>query len=144
MNTQSRYKEPHNFDKKYGTHKIDRDPHDIEYQKMKDECTFQPNFVQRPKEKSPKIQDFLDIEPKFSPKAPKDFKPKTFRSAQLAVVDEPICILRVELDGNRIEEVKIFEGETPEQVVQQFSAKFNLSKNGQKRLLAQVQDELDI
>lgn len=36
---------------------------------------------------------------------------------QLATVDEPICILNIEIDGKNSEEIKLFENDDPEQIV---------------------------
>ena len=35
-----------------------------------------------------------------------------FRS-QLPTVEEPICVLKIELDGHNIEEIKVFENDDP-------------------------------
>lgn len=47
----------------------------------------------------------------------------------------PICVLSVELDGNNTEKLKVYEGEDPELVVQNFGMKYNLSDNAMRRLL---------
>lgn len=54
---------------------------------------------------------------------------------QLATVEEPICVLKVELDGEHIEEIKIFENDDPSKIVQEFGVTFNLSDNACDRLL---------
>jgi hypothetical protein len=48
---------------------------------------------------------------------------------QLPTVEEPICVLKIELDGHHMEEIKVFENDDPTQIVNQFSQKFNLSDN---------------
>ena len=38
----------------------------------------------------------------------------------LPVVEEPICVLKIELDGEHIEEIKVFENDDPREIVQAF------------------------
>ena len=45
----------------------------------------------------------------------------------LPTVEEPICVLKIELDGRNIEEIKVFENDNPETIVQEFGDNFNLS-----------------
>ena len=47
----------------------------------------------------------------------------------LPTVEEPICVLKIELDGQNIEEIKVFENDDPNLIVQEFGDKFNLSEN---------------
>ena len=54
--------------------------------------------------------------------------------------DEPICVLKIELDGEHVEEIKVFENDDPREIVEKFGQQFNLSKNARKRLLQQIQD----
>ena len=70
------------------------------------------------------MQDFLDQEPIHKGRQ----RALSQLSGQLAVVEEPICVLRVELDGSNVEEIKLFEGDDPEQVVSDFSKRFFLSR----------------
>ena len=35
----------------------------------------------------------------------------------LQVVEEPICVLKIELDGEHIEEIKVFENDDPNVIV---------------------------
>ena len=35
----------------------------------------------------------------------------------LPVVEEPICVLKIELDGEHIEEIKVFENDDPNEIV---------------------------
>ena len=46
----------------------------------------------------------------------------------LPIVEEPICVLKIELDGEHVEEIKVFENDDPAQIVQKFGDDFNLSK----------------
>ncbi len=41
-------------------------------------------------------------------------------SSFLPVVEEPICVLKIELDGENIEEIKVFENDNPMDIVQAF------------------------
>jgi len=56
-------------------------------------------------------------------------------SSQLPTVEEPICVLKIELDGHNIEEIKVFENDDPAEIVDSFGDAFNLSDNAKKRLL---------
>jgi hypothetical protein len=38
-------------------------------------------------------------------------------SSFLPVVEEPICVLKIELDGENIEEIKVFENDDPMDIV---------------------------
>ena len=55
-------------------------------------------------------------------------KPFQYRS-MLPTVEEPICVLKIELDGRNIEEIKVFENDNPEMIVKEFGDNFNLSHN---------------
>lgn len=48
---------------------------------------------------------------------------------------EPLCVLKIELDGAHVEEIKVFENDNPNDIVEDFGRKFNLSNNAKKRLL---------
>lgn len=48
-------------------------------------------------------------------------------NSYLPVVEEPICVLKIELDGENIEEIKVFENDDPSEIVRNFGDKFNLS-----------------
>lgn len=54
----------------------------------------------------------------------------------------PICVLNVELDGNRTEKLKVYDGEDPDLVVQSFGLKYNLSGKAKRNLLKQVEQQL--
>jgi hypothetical protein len=43
------------------------------------------------------------------------------------VVEEPICVLKIELDGENVEEIKVFENDDPKEIVTKFGDNFNLS-----------------
>lgn len=43
--------------------------------------------------------------------------------------EEPICVLKIELDGEHVEEIKVFEGDQPEEIVNRFGKQFNLSES---------------
>lgn len=62
----------------------------------------------------------------------------------LPVVEEPICVLKIELDGEHIEEIKVFENDDPNQIVQKFGNDFNLSQNARQRLLEQIQEQIQM
>ena len=61
-------------------------------------------------------------------------KPFQYHS-MLPTVEEPICVLKIELDGRNIEEIKVFENDNPETIVNEFGNNFNLSQNAKQRLL---------
>ena len=48
-------------------------------------------------------------------------------NSYLPVVEEPICVLKIELDVEHIEEIKVFENDDPNEIVQKFGNDFNLS-----------------
>lgn len=54
--------------------------------------------------------------------------------------DEPICVLKIELDGKHVEEIQVYRGQNPTDIVANFSRKFDLSDNAQHRLLKQIQE----
>lgn len=62
----------------------------------------------------------------------------------LPVVEEPICVLKIELDGEHIEEIKVFENDDPNEIVQKFGNDFNLSQNARQRLLEQIQEQIQM
>lgn len=50
--------------------------------------------------------------------------------------EEPICVLKVELDGgDNVQHITVYEGEVAEDIVEEFGRKFNLSENAKSRLL---------
>lgn len=56
----------------------------------------------------------------------------------LSFQPEPICVLKVELDGENIEELRVFEGDVPHEIVNKFANTFNLSDNARTALLEQI------
>ena len=50
-------------------------------------------------------------------------------------VEEPICVLKIELDGEHVEEIKVYENDEPYEIVQRFGKEFNLSDKAKQRLL---------
>lgn len=68
-----------------------------------------------------------------------EFKPKnTSQMKQKPSARDPICVLKVELDGDHREKIKVYEGEDPQLIVEKFGNQFNLSDNAKKRLLKQI------
>jgi len=53
-------------------------------------------------------------------------------NAQSFKPNEPICVLNIELDGENVEEIRVYEGEDPRIIVQKFGEQFNLSDNAMK------------
>lgn len=53
---------------------------------------------------------------------------KVYEKVEVAA-PEPICVLKIELDDEIIEHIKIFPNEDPEVIVNQFGDKFDLSAN---------------
>jgi hypothetical protein len=49
--------------------------------------------------------------------------------------NEPICVLNIELDGENVEEIRVYEGEDPRIIVKKFGNQFNLSDNAMRKLL---------
>lgn len=70
-------------------------------------------------------------------------KPYQYKSL-LPTVEEPICVLKIELDGRNIEEIKVFENDNPKQIVKEFGEKFNLSENAMVRLLDQINEQIQM
>jgi hypothetical protein len=76
-------------------------------------------------------EDFNDMNDSYTA----DFVRKSDKKATRR---EPICVLKVELDGNHTEKIQVFHGEDPEIIVQKFGNEFNLSANAKNRLLSQI------
>lgn len=64
--------------------------------------------------------------------------------SSLPVVEEPICVLKIELLGDHSEEIKVFENDDPEEVVKKFGDNFLLSENARRRLLEQIQHQIQM
>lgn len=58
--------------------------------------------------------------------------------------EAPICILKVELDGENIQQLKVYKNDNPSHVVNSFAKKFNLSDKASQRLLDQIHFELTL
>lgn len=65
-------------------------------------------------------------------------------NSYLPVVEEPICVLKIELDGEHIEQIKVFENDDPQEIVQKFGDNFNLSQNARQRLLEQIEEQIQM
>ena len=65
-------------------------------------------------------------------------------NSYLPVVEEPICVLKIELDGENIEEIKVFENDDPAEIVRKFGDNFNLSQNARQRLLQQIEEQIQM
>jgi len=75
-----------------------------------------------------------------SPKARKQFNDFGKRQDE----EEPICVLKVELDGGEnIQHIKVYEGQLPEEIVDEFGRKFNLSERAKFRLLEQINEQIN-
>jgi nitrous oxide reductase len=73
-----------------------------------------------------------------SPKARNQFANKRLED------EEPICVLKVELDGGEnIQHIKVYEGQLPEEIVDEFGRKFNLSERAKFRLLEQINEQIN-
>jgi hypothetical protein len=57
---------------------------------------------------------------------------------------EPICVLKIELDSKHVEEIRVFEGDDPREIVGKFGHNFNLSDNAMGRLLEQIKEQIRI
>lgn len=57
--------------------------------------------------------------------------------------EEPICVLKIELDGEHVEEIRIYEGDKPDEIVEEFGQQFNLSDNAKRRLLMQISEQIE-
>jgi hypothetical protein len=55
---------------------------------------------------------------------------------------EPICLLKIELDGENVEEIRVFEGDDPRAIVHKFGNQFNLSENAKEALLEQIEQQI--
>ena len=118
-----------------------------------------PSQKQNPykqQEEQKTIDDYLADEPEVEEK---DYEPPRHHQADqqayqpqptgrapynsfLPVVEEPICVLKIELDGEHIEEIKLFENDNPVDIVKQFGDNFNLSNNARQRLLEQIEEQI--
>jgi len=58
-------------------------------------------------------------------------------------LEEPICVLKIELDGDYCEEIQVFRHDEPHELVQQFGHQFNLSESAKQRLFDQINEQLE-
>lgn len=65
-------------------------------------------------------------------------QPNANSSKNYQQLEEPICVLKIELDGAHVEEIKVYENDDPKVIVQKFGKQFNLSENAKGRLLVQI------
>lgn len=56
--------------------------------------------------------------------------------------EEPICVLKVELDGEHTEQLRIFASKDPRETVEQFGVQFNLSEAAKRRLLSNIYQQI--
>jgi hypothetical protein len=52
--------------------------------------------------------------------------------------EEPICVLKIEFDGEKVEEIRVYKSDEPHELVQQFGKQFNLSESAKQRLFDQI------
>lgn len=52
----------------------------------------------------------------------------------------PICVLKIELDRQNVEEIRVYEGEDPNKIVSQFGGQFNLTENAMIKLHSQIME----
>jgi hypothetical protein len=58
-------------------------------------------------------------------------------------MEEPICVLKVELDnGQNVQLLKVFENDNPEVVVTEFANKFNISQKARGKLLERIYEQI--
>ena len=71
-------------------------------------------------------------------------KPKTPpRNMLSALSDDLICVLKIELDGSHVEEIRVYRNDDPAEIVRAFGQTHNLSNNAQERLFQQIQEQLE-
>lgn len=56
--------------------------------------------------------------------------------------NDPICVLKIELDGEHVEEIKLYRQDEPHELVQRFGEQFNLCENAKQKLFDQIQEQL--
>lgn len=61
-----------------------------------------------------------------------------------SVDEEPICVLKLELnDGYNVQMLKVFARDVPEDIVENFAIKHNLSEQAKNQLLENVYEQLN-
>jgi hypothetical protein len=96
----------------------------------------QPNksYQQQPQPSSASARNRSNNKPQVE-QSPKRKNVNEFGKRRLED-EEPICVLKVELDGGEnIQHIKVYEGQLPEEIVDEFGRKFNLSERAKFRLL---------
>jgi len=66
------------------------------------------------------------------------------KEPSVSFLPDPICVLKIELDGENIEEIRVYDGDIPAEIVNKFSDQFNLSDNAKYRLLEQIHNQIRI
>lgn len=57
--------------------------------------------------------------------------------------EEPICALKVELDdGHNTQMLKVYFGQIPEEVVEEFGEKHRISENSKHKLLRRIYEHM--
>ena len=56
--------------------------------------------------------------------------------------EDLICVLKIELDGAHVEEIRVYKNDDPAEIVRAFGECHNLSDNAQQRLFEQIQEQL--
>lgn len=58
--------------------------------------------------------------------------------------EEPICVMKLELnDGYNVQTLKVFAHDVPEDIVENFAIKHNLSEKAKNQLLENVYEQLN-
>ena len=78
--------------------------------------------------------------PQFSPRSLRTPTDSGFQSQSFQ--PEPICVLKIELEGDSVEEIRVFEGDIPAEIVEKFGEQFNLSDNAKRKLLEQIESQI--
>lgn len=59
--------------------------------------------------------------------------------------EEPICVLKVELDGGQnVQLLRVYDGQIPEEIVEEFGQKFNVSENAKHKLLSRIYEQIQM
>lgn len=45
------------------------------------------------------------------------------------MVEEPICVLKIERDSNNVDEILVYENDEPQDIVENYGRKFKLTSN---------------
>ena len=74
--------------------------------------------------------------------------PRRDSSLQKQVQDDgdmPICVLKVELDnGEKVHMLRVYEGQIPEEIVEEFAEAYNISENAKHKLLNRIYEQIQI